>query len=54
VIEADYVASEFRGTVVVDADRPLALPALRDVFFEFVPAEAWDRGRRETLLLQDL
>jgi hypothetical protein len=54
VIEAGYVASEFRGTIVVDADRPLALPALRDVFFEFVPADAWDRGRRDTLLLHEL
>jgi hypothetical protein len=54
VIEAGYVASEFRGTVVVDVDRPLALPTLRDLFLEFVPADAWDRGRRDTLLLHEL
>jgi hypothetical protein len=54
VIEAGYVASEFRGAVVVDVDRSLALPALRDVVFEFVPAEAWDQGRRDTLMLHEL
>jgi len=54
VIEAGYVASEFRGTVVVDVDRSLALPVLRDVFFEFVPTDAWDAGTRDTLLLHEL
>ena len=44
MIDAGYVASEVRGTVVVDAERGLALPLLDDVFFEFVPVEDWDRG----------
>jgi hypothetical protein len=39
---------------VVDIERGLALPLLSDVFFEFVPAEAWDRGERRTLLLHEL
>ncbi|HET7715339.1 MAG TPA: GH3 auxin-responsive promoter family protein [Bauldia sp.] len=51
VIEAGYVASEARSTVIVDADRGLGLPLLDDVFFEFVPVEDWDRGVRHTLLL---
>src|SRR5688572_15257536 len=51
MIDAGYVASEMRGTVVVDAERGLALPLLEDVFFEFVPVEAWNRGDRNTLLL---
>jgi hypothetical protein len=54
MIDAGYVASEVRGTVVVDADRNLALPLLEDVFFEFVPVEAWDAGERATLLLDEL
>ncbi|HXV23602.1 MAG TPA: GH3 auxin-responsive promoter family protein [Alphaproteobacteria bacterium] len=54
MIDAGYVASELRGTVVVDADRNLALPLLQDVFFEFVPVEEWDKGARETLLLHQL
>ncbi len=54
MIDAGYVASELRGTVVVDADRNLALPLLEDVFFEFVPVEEWDKGGRETLLLHQL
>jgi hypothetical protein len=54
LIEAGYVASELYGTVVVDAERSLALPVLEDVFFEFVRAADWDAGRRETLLLHEL
>ena len=54
MIEAGYVASELRGTVVVDAAQGLALPVLEDVFFEFVRADEWDAGRRDTLLLHEL
>jgi hypothetical protein len=54
MIDAGYVASELRGTVVIDAARGLALPLLEDVFFEFVPVEAWDGGARATLLLHEL
>ena len=54
IIEAGYVASEVRSTVIVDPDRGLGLPLLDDVFFEFVPVEAWDRGDRDTLLLDEI
>jgi hypothetical protein len=54
MIDAGYVASEVRGTVVVDAARNLALPMLEDVFFEFVPDDAWDAGERGTVLLHEL
>lgn len=54
VIEAGYVASEVRSTVIVDPDRGLGLPLLDDVFFEFVPVEAWDQGDRDTLLLDEI
>jgi GH3 auxin-responsive promoter len=54
MIDAGYVASEVRGTVVVDAARNLALPLLDDVFFEFAPVDGWDGGARETVLLHEL
>lgn len=54
MVDAGYVASEVRGTVVVDIERNLALPLLEDVFFEFVPAEHWDAGERATRLLDEL
>lgn len=54
MIEAGYVSSEFRGTVIVDVKRSLGLPLLEDVFFEFVPVDHWDDGRRDTLLLHEL
>ena len=53
-IDAGYVASEVRGTVVVDAERNLALPLLEHVFFEFAPVDAWDSGDRATLLLPEI
>jgi hypothetical protein len=53
-IDAGYVASEVRGTVVVDAARNLALPLLEHVFFEFAPVDAWDSGDRATLLLTEI
>lgn len=54
LIEAGYVSSEFRGTVVVDAKQDFGLPLLDDVVFEFVPTEAWDAGHRDTLLIHEL
>ncbi len=54
LVDAGYVASEMRGTIVVDVARGLALPLLDDVFFECVPADAWEAGRRETILLHEL
>jgi hypothetical protein len=54
MIDAGYVASEVRGTIVADAANNLALPLIDDVFFEFGPVDAWDRGSRETRLLHEL
>ncbi|AQR62670.1 hypothetical protein BZG35_14200 [Brevundimonas sp. LM2] len=54
LMEAGYVCSEFRGTIVVDAAQDFGLPLLDDVVFEFVPSAAWDEGSRETLLIDEL
>lgn len=54
MIEAGYVASETRGTVVVDVERGLGFPLIDDVFYEFAPVETWDEGARDTLLLHQL
>lgn len=54
MIDAGYIASELRGSIVVDARKNLALPMLGDVFFEFVENAAWDRGERATQLLHEL
>jgi hypothetical protein len=54
MVDAGYVASEVRGTIVVDIQKNLALPLLEDVFFEFAEVEPWNAGRRDTLLLHEL
>jgi hypothetical protein len=54
MVDAGYVASEVRGTIVMDIENNLALPMLGDVFFEFVPVAAWEAGDRATLRLHEL
>lgn len=54
MVDAGYVASEVRGTIVVDVERNLALPMLGDVFFEFADVRAWESGARDTRLLHEL
>ena len=54
IIEAGYVASEFRGTINVDVGRNLCLPTLTDHYFEFVQRDAWERGADKYLRLDEL
>ena len=42
IIELGYLASEFRGTVNIDARNNICLPTLFQTFFEFVEREAWE------------
>jgi hypothetical protein len=49
VSELGYISSEFRGTVVVDPLRSLAVPAITETFFEFAERQAWDDGDRTTV-----
>lgn len=44
IIEWGYSASEFRGTMNIDAKRNLCLPTLLTTFFEFVEREAHEEG----------
>ena len=52
IIEMGYLASEFWGTIAVDAN--LGVPTIGDNFFEFIEPDAWEAGSRETTLLADL
>lgn len=54
VIELGYLASEFRGTLNIDARNNLCLPTLFQTFFEFVEREAWESGSSEFLGLHEL
>jgi hypothetical protein len=53
VLELGYVASEFRGTLTIDADGG-GLPLLQDHFFEFVERADWESGREKFLTLYEL
>ena len=53
IIELGYIASEFQGTVNVNALENLCVPTLQDVFFEFAERTAWEGGAKEDFLLLD-
>ncbi len=54
IIELGYLASEFRGTLNVDARNNVCLPTLFHTYFEFVEREAWETGDSEFLGLHEL
>ena len=54
VIELGYLASEFRGTINIDARNNLCLPTFYQTYFEFAQREAWEEGSAEFLGLHQL
>ena len=54
IIEWGYSASEFRGTLNVDAHRNACLPTLLSTFFEFVERDAWEADAGDFLCLDEL
>ena len=54
VSELGYIASECRGSIVVDPVRSLAVPAITETFFEFAARQAWDDGDRTTMTVDRL
>lgn len=57
IIEWGYSASEFRGSLNIDAKRNVCLPTLLTTYFEFVEREAQEEGRgdrRDFLGLHEL
>lgn len=54
VMELGYLASEFRGTITIDAQRGLGVPTLTTTFFEFVETQAWEREQPVFLTLDQL
>lgn len=54
IIELGYIASEFQGTVNINAAKNVCLPTLQDNFFEFAERTAWEEGSAELLLLHEL
>jgi len=54
IIELGYIASEFQGTVNIDAAENVCVPTLLDNFFEFAERDAREAGRADFLLLDEL
>ena len=54
VMELGYQATEFRGTLPLEAGSPGGLPPLHHHYFEFADRDEWDLGRTDTITLGDL
>jgi len=54
VVELGYLASEFQGTVNLDAGKNLCVPTLCDTLFEFVERDSRETGRDDFLSLHEL
>ncbi|MDH3668767.1 MAG: GH3 auxin-responsive promoter family protein [Paracoccaceae bacterium] len=54
VVEIGYRASEFVGTINLDAARNLCLPDLTNTVFEFVEEDAWEADRPDFLWLDQI
>ncbi len=54
VMELGYQSTEFRGTLALAAETPGGLAPLHHTFFEFVEETAWNVGRTETKLIDQL
>ena len=54
IIELGYLASEFRGTLNIDARSNVCLPTLFQTYFEFVERDTWEDGGADFLGLHEL
>ena len=54
IIELGYLASEFRGTLNIDAHSNVCLPTLFQTYFEFAERNAWENGGAEFMGLHEL
>ncbi len=54
IIELGYIASEFQGTVNINAAENACVPTLLDNFFEFAERDAREAGGADFLLLDEL
>ena len=54
IFELGYLSSEFRATVTLGRRAGSGMPTLDTHFFEFAEREAWDRGEREVVTLDQV
>jgi hypothetical protein len=54
VMELGYQSTEFRGTLALAPDVAGGLAPLHHTFFEFVDERAWNDGRRDTCLIDEV
>jgi hypothetical protein len=54
VMELGYQSTEFRGTLALAPDVAGGLAPLHHTFFEFVDETAWNDGRRDTCLIDEV
>ncbi len=54
ILELGYLASECRGSLVVDSLRRLEVPTLHENYFEFIERDDWEAGGRQVRTVAQL
>jgi hypothetical protein len=54
LVDPGYLASEFRGSITIDAATSAGVPTLQENFLEFVEKGSWENGEPEFRLLDEL
>lgn len=54
ITELGYIATEFRGSVLVDTKNNTCVPAITENFYEFIEPDRWNSGSVETMTLDQV
>ncbi len=54
IIDLGYLASELRGTITFEDTGSSGVPTFKDVFYEFIEANDYECGQRQTITLNQL
>ncbi len=54
ITELGYIASEFRGSLLVDTKNNTCVPAFTENYFEFIEPELWNSGSQQTKSLNEI
>ena len=54
IFELGYLCSEFRGSVVIDANSDSGIPIIDENFYEFIERDDWDLGKNEYRTISEI
>ncbi len=54
IFELGYLSSEFRGTVVIDANSDSGVPIINENFYEFIEKDDWELENKDFKTMEDI